>query len=63
MYQENLYVKIVGVYTILGLIVTEILFFGVWCRPFDQYWAFPITSSKFTYRYHILLFLFQCNQY
>lgn len=39
--KQNLAVKIVALYTIVGLVVMEILYFGVWCRPFSQYWAVP----------------------
>ena len=24
----------------------EILYFGYWCRPFDQYWAVPVDNCK-----------------
>ena len=26
-------------------VVMEVLYFGVWCRPFNQYWAVPTNSS------------------
>jgi hypothetical protein len=25
----------------------EVLYFGVWCRPFNQYWAVPTNSSRY----------------
>ncbi|KAJ4295029.1 hypothetical protein N0V90_007037 [Kalmusia sp. IMI 367209] len=33
-------------YTALGFVVMEILYFGVWCRPFNQYWAVPPSNSQ-----------------
>ncbi|KAM0326596.1 hypothetical protein ACHAQA_006465 [Verticillium albo-atrum] len=39
--RQNLAVKIVSAYVIVGFIVMEVLYFGVWCRPFTQYWAVP----------------------
>lgn len=37
----NLTVKIVTAYVAVGFVAMEILYFGVWCRPFNQYWAVP----------------------
>ncbi|KAH7304067.1 hypothetical protein B0I35DRAFT_484739 [Stachybotrys elegans] len=39
--RQNLAVKIVAGYTVVSLVVMEILYLGVWCRPFEQYWAVP----------------------
>ncbi|CAJ2509533.1 Uu.00g145590.m01.CDS01 [Anthostomella pinea] len=39
--KQNISVKIVAVYVTLGFVVMEILYLGVWCRPFSQYWAVP----------------------
>ncbi|KAK8125457.1 integral membrane protein PTH11 [Apiospora kogelbergensis] len=39
--KQNIAVKIAAVYAVLGFAVMEILYFGVWCRPFNQYWAVP----------------------
>jgi hypothetical protein len=44
--KQQLAVKIVGVYVVINLIVMEILYFGVWCRPFDQYWAVPTSNGR-----------------
>jgi hypothetical protein len=44
--KQNLAVKIVGVYVIVGFILMEILYLGVWCRPFNQYWAVPPDNSQ-----------------
>ncbi|KAF2266077.1 hypothetical protein CC78DRAFT_164723 [Lojkania enalia] len=34
-------VKIVAGYVALGFVIMEILYLGVWCRPFTEYWAVP----------------------
>ncbi|KAH6892869.1 hypothetical protein B0T10DRAFT_481057 [Thelonectria olida] len=39
--QQNWAAKIVGGYVVVGFVVMEILYMGVWCRPFNQYWAVP----------------------
>ncbi|GKU12835.1 unnamed protein product, partial [Fusarium langsethiae] len=38
---QNLAVKFVAAYVTIGFVVMEILYLGVWCRPFNQYWAVP----------------------
>ncbi|KAK5625817.1 hypothetical protein RRF57_001533 [Xylaria bambusicola] len=43
---QALGVKIVGAYTILSFVVMEILYLGVWCRPFTEYWAVPPKSTQ-----------------
>lgn len=35
-----------SVYVAVTFVVMEILYFGVWCRPFNQYWAVPTNSSR-----------------
>jgi hypothetical protein len=44
-WRENTAVKIVAAYVVLGFVVMEILYLGVWCRPFGQYWAVPPENS------------------
>ncbi|KAI0506398.1 hypothetical protein F5B22DRAFT_453168 [Xylaria bambusicola] len=39
-------VKIVAAYTVLSFVVMEILYLGVWCRPFTEYWAVPPKSTQ-----------------
>ncbi|KAI1080374.1 hypothetical protein F5B20DRAFT_580408 [Whalleya microplaca] len=39
--KQNIAVKFVSAYVAVGFVVMEILYFGVWCRPFSQYWAVP----------------------
>ncbi|KAH7114579.1 hypothetical protein B0J13DRAFT_573564 [Dactylonectria estremocensis] len=43
---QNLAVKIVAGYVVVGFVVMEILYLGVWCRPFDQYWAVPPENTQ-----------------
>jgi hypothetical protein len=42
---QNLAVKFVAAYVTAGFVVMEILYLGVWCRPFNQYWAVPPENS------------------
>ncbi|KAH9873719.1 hypothetical protein IAQ61_004345 [Plenodomus lingam] len=35
-----------SVYVGLTFVAMEVLYFGVWCRPFNQYWAVPTYSSQ-----------------
>lgn len=44
--RQNLAVKIVTGYVILAFVIMEILYLGVWCRPFHEYWAVPTDSGK-----------------
>ncbi|KAG6031269.1 hypothetical protein E4U41_007642 [Claviceps citrina] len=44
--KSNLVVKLVACYVALGFVLMEILYLGVWCRPFDQYWAVPPNSIQ-----------------
>jgi hypothetical protein len=39
--RQNLAVKIVAGYVAVSFVLMEILYLGVWCRPFSQYWAVP----------------------
>ncbi|KAI0813556.1 hypothetical protein GGR55DRAFT_537468 [Xylaria sp. FL0064] len=43
---QRLFVKLVAGYVVFGFILMEILYFGVWCRPFSQYWAVPPRSIQ-----------------
>ncbi|KAF1840007.1 uncharacterized protein K460DRAFT_297433 [Cucurbitaria berberidis CBS 394.84] len=35
-----------SIYVAVSFVVMELLYFAVWCRPFDQYWAVPTNSSQ-----------------
>ncbi|KAM0206267.1 hypothetical protein ACHAPQ_007684 [Fusarium lateritium] len=43
---QNLAVKFVAAYTAAGFVIMEILYLGVWCRPFTQYWAVPPENTQ-----------------
>ncbi|KAM0347395.1 hypothetical protein ACHAPU_004916 [Fusarium lateritium] len=43
---QNLAVKFVAAYTVVGFVLMEILYLGVWCRPFNQYWAVPTENIQ-----------------
>ncbi|KAF2460637.1 hypothetical protein BDY21DRAFT_280333 [Lineolata rhizophorae] len=43
---ENLTVKILAVYVAVSFVVMEVLYLGVWCRPFSNYWAVPTPNSQ-----------------
>ncbi|KAF5530360.1 integral membrane protein PTH11 [Fusarium napiforme] len=43
---QNLAVKFVAGYVTAGLLIMEILYLGVWCRPFNQYWAVPPKNTQ-----------------
>ncbi|KAJ4168928.1 hypothetical protein NW754_010859 [Fusarium falciforme] len=51
----NRAVKAVAVYVIVGFVVMEILYFGVWCRPFNQYWAVPTDNVQCSTATHHLI--------
>lgn len=44
--KQNIAVKIVSAYVVIGFVLMEILYLGVWCRPFHDYWAVPTSNSK-----------------
>ncbi|KAM5343869.1 hypothetical protein ACJ41O_012406 [Fusarium nematophilum] len=51
----NRVVKAVAVYVGVGFVVMEILYFGVWCRPFSQYWAVPPDNVQCSTATHHLI--------
>ncbi|KAG5927754.1 hypothetical protein E4U42_001841 [Claviceps africana] len=44
--KSNLVVKLAAGYVALGFVLMEILYLGVWCRPFNQYWTVPPISTQ-----------------
>lgn len=44
--KENIAVKILSVYVTFGFMFMEIFYFGVWCRPFHNYWAVPTPNPQ-----------------
>ncbi|KAL1792877.1 hypothetical protein ACET3X_009384 [Alternaria dauci] len=43
---ENIAIKILAVYTAIGFVVIEVLYFAAWCRPFSEYYAVPTSSYQ-----------------
>lgn len=41
MRKENIAIKFLAGYVAFGFCFMEIFYFGVWCRPFHDYWAVP----------------------
>ncbi|KJK80635.1 hypothetical protein H634G_04875 [Metarhizium anisopliae BRIP 53293] len=52
---QNTAVKLVAVYIAIGWIVMEILYFGVWCRPFSGYWEVPPSNPQCATALHHLI--------
>lgn len=46
LHKENVAIKILSVYTALGFVVIEILYFAAWCHPFSNYYAVPTSSYQ-----------------
>ena len=44
--RSNLYIKILCVYVALGFVVIMVTYYGVYCRPFSQYWAMPVQNMQ-----------------
>ncbi|KAF4624618.1 hypothetical protein G7Y89_g13555 [Cudoniella acicularis] len=53
--KQQLAVKIVGFYVVGNLIIMEVLYFGVWCRPFYNYWAVPVANEQCSAAIHHLI--------
>ncbi|KAK3116894.1 hypothetical protein LTR53_002264 [Teratosphaeriaceae sp. CCFEE 6253] len=44
--KENIAVKVLCGYVAFGFVFMEIFYFGVWCRPFSNYWAVPTPNIQ-----------------
>ncbi|KAK2761313.1 hypothetical protein FQN54_001835 [Arachnomyces sp. PD_36] len=44
--RQNLFVKILAGYALLGFVVIMVTYYGVYCRPFSQYWAMPVENMQ-----------------
>ncbi|KAL5339926.1 hypothetical protein BJX70DRAFT_397169 [Aspergillus crustosus] len=42
----HLFVQVLAGYVVLGFVVIEITYFAVYCRPFSQYWAVPVSNPQ-----------------
>lgn len=43
---ENIAIRLLSAYVALGYVVMQVLYFAVWCRPFNQYYAVPTDSTQ-----------------
>lgn len=46
MRRENIAIRILAAYVAFGFVFMEIFYFGVWCRPFYEYWQVPTNSIQ-----------------
>jgi hypothetical protein len=53
--KQNIVVKCAAAYVATTYIVMEILYFGVWCRPFHDYWQTPTDNVQCTTALHHLI--------
>ncbi|KAL2065214.1 hypothetical protein VTL71DRAFT_2883 [Oculimacula yallundae] len=53
--KQHLAVKIVAGYTVGAWVLMEILYFGVWCRPFSGYWSVPVQDVQCSTALHHLI--------
>ena len=44
--KENLAIKALLCYVVVTFVVMDILYFGVWCQPFHNYWAVPTPNQQ-----------------
>lgn len=53
--RQHLAVKLVAIYVVGTYCIMFILYFGVWCRPFSDYWAVPTDNVQCTTALHHLI--------
>jgi hypothetical protein len=53
--RQHLWVKLAATYCIVTYCVMFILYFGVWCRPFHDYWEVPTDNTQCTTALHHLI--------
>nr|OQO28591.1 hypothetical protein B0A51_05410 [Rachicladosporium sp. CCFEE 5018] len=46
MRKENIAIKVLAGYVAGTFVLMEILYLGVWCRPFSNYWALPTPNPQ-----------------
>jgi hypothetical protein len=52
---SNIFVKLLMVYVAISFVVMEILYLGVWCEPFHDYWAVPTPNIQCSAALHHLI--------
>lgn len=45
-HKENIAIKVLAAYVVITFIVMDVLYFGVWCQPFSNYWAVPTPNRQ-----------------
>lgn len=51
--RSNFYIKLLCIYVAIGFVVIMVTYYGVYCRPFSQYWAMPVENMQCaTYQYY-----------
>ncbi|EXJ62325.1 hypothetical protein A1O7_02759 [Cladophialophora yegresii CBS 114405] len=53
--RQALVVKVAAAYVVATYIIMEIFYFGVWCRPFRDYWQTPTDNVQCTTALHHLI--------
>ncbi|KAF2139791.1 uncharacterized protein K452DRAFT_274234 [Aplosporella prunicola CBS 121167] len=54
--KENKFVRAVSIYTAITYVVQQIFYFGIWCRPFQDYWAVPPDNEQCAnYANHLIM--------
>ncbi|KAF2236670.1 hypothetical protein EV356DRAFT_64656 [Viridothelium virens] len=53
--KENVAVVALAIYVAFGFVFMEIFYFGVWCRPFHDYWAVPTPNPQCSAAIHHLI--------
>lgn len=53
--RQHLVVKLVAIYVVGTYCIMFILYFGVWCRPFSDYWQVPTDNVQCTTALHHLI--------
>jgi hypothetical protein len=53
--KQHFAVKAVGCYVVVSFVVMEVLYLGVWCRPFQEYWAVPPENVQCSAALHHLI--------
>ena len=44
--RQGMLIIVVSAHDVSQKVVMEILYLGVWCRPFTEYWAVPPKTSQ-----------------
>ncbi|KAF2144791.1 uncharacterized protein K452DRAFT_316711 [Aplosporella prunicola CBS 121167] len=59
--RENTFNKILAGYMVFAYVFVQVTFFGVWCRPFNQYWALPPSNEQCAHYGHYCITMLVFN--